>query len=77
MQLGVGRSNPVAELAATAQRLVSEVPSDNLKQLWETSETIPHCRSELAREKRPGSAVIQVPASSLTIFASKLAPTVG
>ena len=60
MQLGVGRSNPAAELAATAQRLVSEVPSDNLKQLWETSETLPHCRSELAREKLPGPAVTQV-----------------
>ena len=34
-----GRSNPVAELAATARRLVSRVPSDNLKQLWEISES--------------------------------------
>jgi hypothetical protein len=34
----VGRSNPVAELAATDERLVSEVPSDNLKALSEKSE---------------------------------------
>ncbi len=63
MQLGVGRSNPVAELAATDESLVSEVPSDNLKQSWEISDQArynpPPCRSELAREN-PERATINL-----------------
>ena len=35
-----GRSNPVAELAATSKRLVSALPSDNLKPLWEMFESL-------------------------------------